>query len=57
MKYCAVICEYNPFHSGHAYQLDRAVKETAGGGVIAVMGGSLVQRALSLGVEEVFRSS
>lgn len=45
MKYCAVICEYNPFHSGHAYQLDRAVKETAADGVIAVMSGPFVQRA------------
>ena len=28
MKYCAVICEYNPFHNGHKYQLDRIRKES-----------------------------
>ena len=56
MKYCAVICEYNPFHSGHAYQLDRAVKETAADGVIAVMSGSFVQRAEPAVVDEFLRA-
>lgn len=45
MKYIAVICEYNPFHTGHAYQLDKAVRATAADGVIAVMSGNFVQRA------------
>lgn len=56
MKYCAVICEYNPFHSGHAYQLDRAVKETAADGVIAVMSGPFVQRAEPAVVDEFLRA-
>ncbi|MBQ3490911.1 MAG: nucleotidyltransferase family protein [Clostridia bacterium] len=41
MKICAVICEYNPFHLGHAYQL--SVMKQAGA-VIAVMSGSFTQR-------------
>lgn len=40
-KICAVICEYNPFHLGHAYQLSRM---RARGDVIAVMSGSFTQR-------------
>ena len=41
MKICAVICEYNPFHFGHAYQIDEMKKR---GAVIAVMSGSFTQR-------------
>lgn len=40
MKKTAVICEYNPFHLGHAYQL-KSIEESA---VIAVMSGSFTQR-------------
>ena len=43
MKICAVICEYNPFHTGHLYQLG---KVPAGYDRIAcVMSGNFVQRA------------
>ena len=41
MKICAVICEYNPFHLGHAYQLSEMKKR---GAVIAIMSGSFTQR-------------
>jgi len=41
MKIGAVICEYNPFHLGHAYQLREMKKR---GAVIAVMSGSFTQR-------------
>ena len=41
MKICAVICEYNPFHCGHAYQISEMKKNAA---VIAVMSGSFTQR-------------
>ncbi len=44
MKTMAVICEYNPFHNGHAYQLDTHRKELEADGVIAVMSGQFVQR-------------
>ncbi|MEE0875419.1 MAG: nucleotidyltransferase family protein [Ruminococcus sp.] len=39
----AVICEFNPFHNGHAYFLDR-VRRAVGEPVIAVMSGSFTQR-------------
>lgn len=43
MKICAVICEYNPFHSGHLYQLEYAKKTHDA--IICVMSGNFVQRA------------
>ena len=42
MKNYAVICEYNPFHFGHEYQI-RKIKEQ-GGTVTAVMSGDFCQR-------------
>lgn len=41
MKNIGVICEYNPFHNGHAKQL-AAIKET--GYAVCLMSGSYVQR-------------
>ena len=41
---CGVICEYNPFHKGHAYQLQKA-KESSGARVmVCVMSGPFTQR-------------
>lgn len=39
---CAVICEYNPFHFGHLYQL-RALRESFGT-VVCLLGSDLTQR-------------
>lgn len=47
MKITAVICEYNPFHLGHAYQLAEIKKRKESKeshAVIAVMSGSFTQR-------------
>ncbi|MBR5451523.1 MAG: nucleotidyltransferase [Clostridia bacterium] len=43
MKTCAIICEYNPFHNGHAYQI-AAARELGFEKVVAIMSGNLVQR-------------
>lgn len=45
MKTVAVIAEYNPFHKGHAYQLQK-IKEEFGEdtAVVAIMSGNFVQR-------------
>lgn len=40
----AVICEYNPFHNGHKYQLNHHKKELGADSVICLMSGSFVQR-------------
>jgi len=44
MKIMAVICEYNPFHNGHAYQLARQKKELGCDAVLCLMSGHFVQR-------------
>lgn len=44
MKICAIICEYNPFHNGHLYQLQRAKELSGADAVICLMSGNFVQR-------------
>ncbi len=44
MRTVGVIAEYNPFHSGHAYQLHEARQQTNADCVVAVMSGCFVQR-------------
>ncbi len=43
MKICAIICEYNPFHNGHLYQLQQA-KASGADAVLCIMSGNFVQR-------------
>ncbi len=43
MKICAIICEYNPFHNGHLYQLNEARRRFDD--VLCVMSGNFVQRS------------
>lgn len=44
MKISAVICEYNPFHLGHAYHISEIKKNSDA--VIALMSGSFTQRGI-----------
>lgn len=44
MKICAVICEYDPFHNGHAYQLARIRKLTGCDRIVCLMSGNFTQR-------------
>jgi len=39
-----IVAEYNPFHNGHAYQINTAKKALQATGVIAVMSGNFTQR-------------
>ena len=41
-SFAAIICEYNPFHHGHLYQINEL--KNKGYGVICVLSGNLVQR-------------
>lgn len=45
MKICAIIAEYNPFHYGHLYQINR-IRELLGKdtAIIAIMSGNYTQR-------------
>lgn len=44
MSTLAIIAEYNPFHNGHAYQLQKAKQITGATHAITVMSGNFLQR-------------
>lgn len=44
MKTIGIICEYNPFHNGHAHQLYTLAQEHSDALRICIMSGSFVQR-------------
>ena len=39
-----IVAEYNPFHSGHSYQLEDAKRQSGADYTVVVMSGSFVQR-------------
>lgn len=43
MKITAIVSEYNPFHNGHKYLIDKA-RENGSTHIIAIMGGNFLQR-------------
>ena len=43
MKIASIIAEYNPFHRGHAYQINK-IKEDYTDFIVVIMSGSFVQR-------------
>ena len=43
MKITGIICEYNPFHNGHLYQIQQ-VRKNGAEAIVAVMSGNFVQR-------------
>ena len=44
MRYCAIVCEYNPFHNGHKYQIGEARRQSGCDGVLCLMSGNFTQR-------------
>lgn len=44
MSFCAIICEYNPLHNGHAYHIKRTIEELKPGALVCLMSGNFVQR-------------
>ncbi|MDO4282862.1 MAG: nucleotidyltransferase [Clostridia bacterium] len=44
MKILGIIAEYNPFHNGHIYHIQKAKKETGCDFAIAIMSGSFTQQ-------------
>lgn len=44
IKICAVVCEYNPFHNGHLYQLRKIKEESDCDALLCLMSGNFVQR-------------
>lgn len=56
MKICGVICEYNPFHLGHEYQLREAKKRSGADAVVCVMSGCFTQRGEAAVLPPVLRA-
>lgn len=46
MKVVGVIAEYNPFHNGHKYQLDRLREETGADYIVIAISGNFLQRGV-----------
>ena len=46
MKVVGIIAEYNPFHNGHKYQIDKIKKETGADFCIIAMSGNFLQRGV-----------
>ena len=44
MKAIGIVCEYNPFHNGHLYQINKIKEKYPDYAIIAVMSGNFVQR-------------
>lgn len=43
MNICGIVCEYNPFHNGHLYQINEA-RRAGADAIVCVMSGNFVQR-------------
>ena len=44
MKILAIICEFNPFHNGHKYLLERAKELSGAYSILCIMSGDFTQR-------------
>ena len=56
MKIAAIISEYNPFHKGHAYQIEKTREAAGATHIIALMSGNFVQRGLPAIVDKYRRA-
>ena len=58
MKVAAVIAEYNPFHNGHKYQIDK-IREILGQdtAIVAIMSGNYTQRGELAITDKTFRAA
>lgn len=46
MKICGIVAEYNPFHNGHKYHIEKTKELTECDAVVCVMSGNFIQRGL-----------
>lgn len=56
MNITGIIAEYNPFHNGHAYQLEKARELTGADYLIVIMSGDFVQRGTPAILEKHLRA-
>ena len=57
MNVLGIIAEYNPFHKGHAYQIETLKKETGASYAIIAMGGNFMQRGAPALMEKFSRAA
>ena len=55
MKTLGIIAEYNPFHNGHLYQIQKAKELTNANCVVIVMSGDFVQRGTPAWTDKYLR--
>lgn len=46
MSTVGIVCEYNPFHKGHLYQIEQTKKLTGANHVVCFMSGNFLQRGI-----------
>lgn len=56
MKVGGIICEYNPFHKGHLYQIQKSKKDLGLNCIIGVMSSSFVQRGQAAVLDKYTRA-
>lgn len=56
MKTIGIIAEYNPFHNGHAYQINEIKKRTGADYVVIAMSGDFVQRGTPAIIDKYART-
>lgn len=56
MKIAAIIAEYNPFHNGHLYQIQKARQITDADYIIVVMSGNFTQRGTPALIDKYSRA-
>lgn len=57
MKTVGIIAEYNPFHNGHAYHIQKAKELTGADFCVVVMSGDFVQRGAPALMDKYLRAS
>ena len=50
-----IVCEYNPFHNGHLYQIEKA-KAMGADKIVCVMSGNFVQRGTPAIIDKYSRT-
>ena len=56
MKICGIAAEYNPFHTGHQYQIEEVRRRTDCDLILAVMSGDFVQRGEPAVADKITRA-
>lgn len=56
MKFIGIVAEYNPFHNGHAYQIEKTKEVLGADGIVAIMSGNFVQRGMPAFLDKWLRT-